>query len=277
MITHKVCKSCGENLEVSNFTKSKNVKDGYENKCKICRANARKKYINICSTCGSEYKTPYKNTQYCSQSCKPQSQKKRILINCSFCGSQLERTQSQIDRSRHHYCSDICKNNGYRKLYSGKNSVHYNREIANCSFCDRPIFRTKYEIDTYEHLYCTSDCKIEHYKILFSGKNNPNYNPNKSEQDRMQNRNIEGYREWIRKILEKDNYTCQCCDDNRGGNLVAHHILNYSEHDELRTDVNNGITLCKTCHKLFHDTYGYRNNNEEQLKEFLNKHKNQAS
>ena len=25
MMTHKICKSCGENLEVSNFTKSKNV------------------------------------------------------------------------------------------------------------------------------------------------------------------------------------------------------------------------------------------------------------
>ena len=32
----------------------------------------------------------------------------------------------------------------------------------------------------------------------------------------------------------------------------------------------NGITLCEKCHKEFHKTYGYKNNNIKQLKEFLN-------
>lgn len=54
-MTHKICKSCGENLEVSNFTKSKNVKDGYENKCKKCRNKQSLKHLCKCETCGNEW------------------------------------------------------------------------------------------------------------------------------------------------------------------------------------------------------------------------------
>ena len=28
-----------------------------------------------------------------------------------------------------------------------------------------------------------------------------------------------------------------------------HHIKRYADNEELRTDVNNGITLCYECHK----------------------------
>ena len=31
----KICKSCNKSLEINKFGKSKNTKDGYENKCKV--------------------------------------------------------------------------------------------------------------------------------------------------------------------------------------------------------------------------------------------------
>lgn len=37
VIIMKVCKICKKELSYENFTKSKNVKDGYENVCKKCR------------------------------------------------------------------------------------------------------------------------------------------------------------------------------------------------------------------------------------------------
>ena len=40
---------------------------------------------------------------------------------------------------------------------------------------------------------------------------------------------------------------------------------------EGRTDINNGITLCVDCHKKFHEKYGNKNNDLNQIKEFLNK------
>lgn len=38
----KVCKECGKLLDISYFTKSKKIKDGYENMCKSCRQEQKK-------------------------------------------------------------------------------------------------------------------------------------------------------------------------------------------------------------------------------------------
>lgn len=271
----KLCKSCNKILPLDMFTKSKNTKDGYENKCKKCRLEQRKKYINICETCGKEFKTAYKKSKYCSPECKPQSQRKRYIVKCSICGKEKEVVKSRLENYKDFYCSDECKNKGYSLKYSGANSHRYNGgKHVKCEICGKEIHRNCHEIDSYKHHYCSDECKKEGYKILFSGENNPNYNPNISDEERNQHRSCIGYDEWRRKVFSRDNYTCQCCGDNKGHNLRAHHKKNYSENKELRTDINNGITLCDICHKLFHDTYGYRNNNEKQLQDFLYKHEN---
>jgi 5-methylcytosine-specific restriction endonuclease McrA len=80
------------------------------------------------------------------------------------------------------------------------------------------------------------------------------------------------YNEWEKLVLERDNYTCQKCKDNRIEKLVAHHILNFSSYTELRFIVDNGITFCRRCHGWFHRKYGRKNNTREQLNEFLTVH-----
>jgi len=74
---------------------------------------------------------------------------------------------------------------------------------------------------------------------------------------------------WREAVFARDNFTCNKCKQN--GIINAHHILNFSSHIELRTSIENGITLCKLCHKDFHRKYGIKNNTKEQLLEFLNK------
>lgn len=59
------------------------------------------------------------------------------------------------------------------------------------------------------------------------------------------------YHEWRKAVFERDDYTCQNCGQ-RGGELNAHHIVPYSESIELRYEIDNGITLCKSCHKEIH-------------------------
>ena len=81
------------------------------------------------------------------------------------------------------------------------------------------------------------------------------------------------YFDWRKNVFERDNYTCQCCGQH-GGKLNAHHIKNFSDNEQLRYDVDNGITLCFNCHSLkskygFHRLYGTKNNTKEQLDEYI--------
>lgn len=103
-----------------------------------------------------------------------------------------------------------------------------------------------------------------------SGENNPYYNENLTDEDRARGRSIAGYGRWVRSVLERDNFTCQCCM-KKSDKIVAHHLECYSKNEELRTDVDNGVTLCEKCHKKFHSKkyYGVGNNTKEQYCEFI--------
>ncbi len=79
------------------------------------------------------------------------------------------------------------------------------------------------------------------------------------------------YRLWRKAIFERDNYTCQKTGI-RGCELVAHHINNFAHFPELRTSIENGITLSKKAHKDFHRKYGNIKNTKEQLDKFLSVH-----
>jgi len=77
------------------------------------------------------------------------------------------------------------------------------------------------------------------------------------------------YKLWHDSCFARDGYTCQKYGD-KGGRLIVHHIFNYQDYPELRTSIENGITLSVKAHKEFHKLYGHRNTTREQLLEFLN-------
>jgi hypothetical protein len=55
------------------------------------------------------------------------------------------------------------------------------------------------------------------------------------------------YRQWRNQVFIRDNWTCQSCLII-GGDLQVDHIKPFSDYPELRFDINNGRTLCKSCH-----------------------------
>lgn len=107
-------------------------------------------------------------------------------------------------------------------------------------------------------------CKIN----KLSGPNSCKWKPDKTRDERVRQRLIDGYKEWRTAIFERDNYTCQKCH-NRGRRLNAHHYYSYVDNPELRIDLDNGITLCLECHNSFHGIYGKANNTKAQFDEFL--------
>jgi len=59
---------------------------------------------------------------------------------------------------------------------------------------------------------------------------------------------------WRAQVLIRDHNTCRKCGGHRS--LEAHHIYSVKSVPELAFDINNGITLCEECHKLYHRCYG---------------------
>lgn len=115
--------------------------------------------------------------------------------------------------------------------------------------------------------------KIWHKTHNICGKNSPRWNPNLTKEEREENENTRRtrtikYNKWRDKVYKRDCYTCQVCKDNKGGNLVAHHIFAWNKYKKLRYTVSNGITLCKDCHKKFHKEYGKGNNTRKQFTKF---------
>jgi len=86
------------------------------------------------------------------------------------------------------------------------------------------------------------------------------------------------YVSWKVKVLIRDKHTCQCCGSRKGKDLRAHHIKGFANNPKLRTDVNNGITLCKYCHDTkypgsLHNVYGCWDVTEQQLTEYMKRRK----
>lgn len=101
---------------------------------------------------------------------------------------------------------------------------------------------------------------------------------------RNQTRKSFEYRKWISNVLIKDDFTCQKCNQ-RGGKLSAHHypksfseILREYNVKTLKQaldckelwDIDNGLTLCRKCHKLTDNCLrNYGDTNQSQFNSFL--------
>ena len=65
------------------------------------------------------------------------------------------------------------------------------------------------------------------------------------------NRQTKEYKKWRQSVFIRDDFTCQNCGE-RGGHLEAHHKKAWAYYPSERYDIDNGITLCKICHKKIH-------------------------
>lgn len=129
-------------------------------------------------------------------------------------------------------------------------------------------------IDVIYNNYCNHNhnglyyCKNCANSILLSGENHHRWRFDKSDEERINERRYPEYISFVKAVLARDNYTCQCCGKNHS-TMEVHHLDGYSWCIEKRTDVTNGITLCPMCHSNFHQKYGKIKNEKWQYMEWL--------
>lgn len=61
-------------------------------------------------------------------------------------------------------------------------------------------------------------------------------------------RNDVAYRDFVKKVKERDNYSCMLKNQECSGYNIVHHIYGWAAYPELRYSINNGITLCQAHH-----------------------------
>lgn len=138
-----------------------------------------------------------------------------------------------------------------------------------CDRCGKTLqmtYKTYQKINHEGKTYC-HPCAIQEF---LSGENHPYWNKNKSLEERIKDRSYPEYDEFVKRVLRRDGFTCQCCGvtDCR---LNVHHLDGYNWCKEKRLDDTNGITLCENCHSNFHAYYGSGNNTKEQFEEWIGK------
>lgn len=168
---------------------------------------------------------------------------------CLVCGNSFYVKRYRILDGQGNYCSKDCYHvskigtTGYwkgkkRPEITGVNSKVWRGGETGlmCIVCGNPYFVERGRINTAK--YCSFRCYWIDKDRGLTPKNE-------------KGRKIRKYREWRTSVFTRDGFRCQICK-KVGGKLNAHHIKNYSIFKNLRYDVNNGITLCLSCHKICH-------------------------
>lgn len=192
---------------------------------------------------------------------------------CKECDKKQRKLKANTIHIEHKICNKCGKDKSIKEFR--KSSYSKDGYASICSKCSDSTYSITCNVcgkeftSHHKNTKCCANCFGETQKR----ERNYNWNPNLTEEQRndTDHRLIEGYSEWREEVYKRDNYTCQCCGDNRSGKLNAHHLDGYNWCEEKRTDVDNGITLCEKCHKKFHKMFGRKNNTKEQFKSFINK------
>jgi len=219
----------------------------------------------ICPVCNQEFHSYNKKAVYCSVPCRAKSKRrpegfKRIRAisehkkkygkymqkplplsfraqtkhECQACGKVFYSIQK-----KRRTCSVECG----RILSVEKQS---RKVVVLCAVCGEPFEVPPSVADRMQKTTCSRRCMKIKRSLYQQGDKSHRWLGGKTSKS-MLIRTSARYAEWRKQVFERDDFTCQLCNE-RGGKLAAHHIKPFAKHEELRLQVENGITLCWPCH-----------------------------
>lgn len=200
------------------------------------------------------------------------SSAEREIVICKNCGSEID----ALKCNNRVFCNRQCKSEWMSKQ-KGEGTANWQggKDKFVCEQCGNEIVDWKSQM--MDHNFCCKECDVKWRSINLCGENSPSYgrvntlgqrisisaalqgvdiddwSGFKYEEDGNE-RDTQELRNWRSSVFMRDNFTCQQCGSNNP--LQAHHIYMWSKYSDKRFDIDNGITLCKDCHK---EVRGYEN------------------
>lgn len=101
------CKMCEQEFENNNKNSQFCSKQCY---LTYRRENGKLK-DTICPICKKIFRPDHANQIFCSVECRVKSTENKYECVCEFCGKKFLRIKSEVEKNKHHYCSDACRMN----------------------------------------------------------------------------------------------------------------------------------------------------------------------
>lgn len=173
---------------------------------------------------------------------------KEKVINLLF-NTKLSYTKigKILDCSRGPVCKIYkeCKKNGITR-----NNIKKTGKMLICKWCSELFYKSPGHMTRGRSKFCSKQCYTLWQKSEDNiGQNNPNWVDGGRHEDYLNHlRKSDEWTKWREQVFQRDNYTCQLCAE-KGKELHPHHIKQKCDFPDLIFDVDNGITLCKECHR----------------------------
>lgn len=177
---------------------------------------------------------------------KPLSEKHKERIRKSRLGKHLsEETKKKVAESqrgeKHHYFGKHLSEEHRQKL----SEAHKDKVLSEEN--KRKIGQAlKGNKNSLGHRFSNEERRM--LSKLHKGEKSHLWQGGKTPKDKLIRCNVE-YRLWREAVFTRDNRTCQNRKCGSKEEIQTHHIQSFARFPELRLAIDNGITLCKKCHR----------------------------
>ena len=168
-----------------------------------------------------------------------------IKVNCLVCGKEFYIKPSWKGK-RGFYCSRKCFMQSEAYLIKRKKTLTTGIVMERICLCCGKNFTLLKSALTKPNSgsYCSVKCRRNN---MPKGENAYNWKGGLTSFNQKIRTSIE-MRLLREAVFARDNWICQKCK-KKGEKLNAHHIKPFAKYPELRFAIDNGITLCKECHR----------------------------
>ena len=204
-----------------------------------------------CKFCSKSFRPRNSKSIFCSRGCRSESRKKRYEKKCVLCEVKFSVPEHRKERAK--VCSKKC---AIELLKSYKDTDKWKEAhlvaLAKRKGKNHPRYGKTHTAETKQKM---SIAKKKNPSRYWLGKEQPHHQGEKNVNWKggvtpihVKLRKGIRYKEWRKSVFARDDYECKVCF--AAGYVQAHHIQKFSDYPDKRFETENGITLCRQCHRI---------------------------